>query len=172
MTIEVDDAGWGDLVGGCVIVVRRIETGEYYVDEIPVELFQEPIFRTKQYLDRAVKVVEEGLRSINVSMDEEVRICTGFIFSKVRKILSQKGYKIIPTKIVGETQKLAEQMFLKRLEDIGLKLTEENPKMRFQIFLKWIRSNPELKWKYVKNGWRSWKNKWSKIVTSEYLKIS
>ncbi|MBS7611146.1 hypothetical protein KEJ27_02875 [Candidatus Bathyarchaeota archaeon] len=167
MTIEVDDAGWGDLVGGCVIVVRRVETGEYYVGEIPVEFFQEPKFKIKQYLDKAVEIVENGLRNLKVPISEEVRMCTGFVLSKARKNLSQQGYKVASIKIVGETQKLAEQMFLKTLEKIGLKLAEGDPRRRFQSFLKWVEDEPEFREKYVKTGWGSWKNKWrTKIFES------
>lgn len=160
MTIEVDDAGWGDLVGGCVVVVRRVETDEYYVGEIPVELFQEPRFKTKQYLDKAVEIVEDGLQSLKAQIGEEVRMCTGFVLSKARKNLSQRGYKVTPVKIVGETQKLAEQMFLKTLERIGLKLAEEEPGRRFQSLLKWVEDEPEIRERYVKTGWGSWKSKW------------
>ncbi len=160
MTVEVDDAGWGDLVGGCVVVVRRVETDEYYVGEIPVELFQEPKFKTKQYLDKAVEIVENGLKSLNVHRGEEIRICTGFVLSKARRTISQQGYIVTPTKIVGETQRLAERMFLKTLEKIGLKLDEEDPRRRFHFLLEWVKDKPELREKYVKTGWRSWKNKW------------
>lgn len=160
MTIEVDDAGWGDLVGGCIIVVRRVETGEYYVGEIPVELFQEPKFKTKQYLDKALEIVEDGLRSLKAPTSEEIRMCTGFVFSKARRKLSQQGYKVTPVKITGETQKLAEQIFLKTLEKIGLKLTEEEPRRRFQSLLKWVEDGPEIRERYVKTGWGSWSRKW------------
>jgi len=107
MTIEVDDAGWGDLVGGCVVVIRRVETDEYYAGEISVEFFKEPKFKTKQYLDKALEIVEDGLKKLNVHKDEEIRMCTGFLLSKARRSLSQQGYLITPAKIVGETQKLA-----------------------------------------------------------------
>jgi len=46
----VDDSGWGDLIGGVVIVMRRVETGETHVGEIPLELFREPEFKYKEYL--------------------------------------------------------------------------------------------------------------------------
>ncbi|RJS74052.1 hypothetical protein CW710_02355 [Candidatus Bathyarchaeota archaeon] len=135
MTVEVDDAGWGDLVGGCVIVARRVETGEHYVGEIPVEFFQGELFRRKKYLDEAAKIVEDAMRSLGVSREEEVRICTGYVLSKARKRLSEKGYNVKPTKITGETQRLAEQTFLKSLRKLGLILDEENPKRRFRSLL-------------------------------------
>lgn len=160
MTIEIDDAGWGDLVGGCVIVARRIETGEHYASEIPVELFQGEVFKRKIYLDEAVRIVEEALTRLKPGMGEEIRVCTGYILSKVRRYLASKGYRVKPAKIVGETQRLAEQMFLKSLKRIGLKLDEENPKRRFHSLLEWVKANPETRERYVKTGWRSWVGRW------------
>ena len=168
MTVEVDDAGWGDLVGGCVIVARRVETGEHYVGEIPVEFFQGELFRKKEYLDEAAKIVEEAMRSLGVSREEEVRICTGYILSKARKRLSEKGYNVKPTKITGETQRLAEQMFLRSLRRLGLILDEENPKRRFQSLLEWVSEDPARE-RYVKTGWRSWRNKWRAVAGFEHV---
>jgi len=167
MTIEVDDAGWGDLVGGCVVVIRRVETDEYYAGEISVEFFKEPKFKTKQYLDKALEIVEDGLKKLNVHKDEEIRMCTGFLLSKARRSLSQQGYLITPAKIVGETQKLAERTFLETLGKIGLKLDEEDPRRRFHFLLEWVREKPESREKYVKTGWRSWKNKWRTRVSEK-----
>ncbi|MCD6444690.1 hypothetical protein J7L70_06790 [Candidatus Bathyarchaeota archaeon] len=166
MTVEVDDAGWGDLVGGCVIVARRVETGEHYVGEIPVEFFQGELFRRKKYLDEAAKIVEDAMRSLGVSREEEVRICTGYVLSKARKRLSERGYNVKPTKITGETQRLAEQTFLKSLRKLGLILDEEKPKRRFRSLLEWVSEDPARE-KYVKTGWRSWRNKWRAIAGFE-----
>ena len=43
MVVEVDDSGWGDLIGGVVIVMRRVETDESHVGEVPLEI--EPVSR-------------------------------------------------------------------------------------------------------------------------------
>lgn len=168
MTVEVDDAGWGDLVGGCVIVARRVETGEQYVGEIPVELFQEGFFQRKRYLDEAAKIVEDAMKYLGVDSEEEVRICTGYILSKARRLLSEKGYNVKPAKITGETQRLAEQMFLRTLRKLGLSLDEENPKRRFRKLLEWVSGNPARE-KYVKTGWKSWRNKWRAIAGLEHI---
>lgn len=166
MTVEVDDAGWGDLVGGCVIVARRVETGEQYVGEIPVKFFQGELFKRKKYLDEAVRIVEEAMRQLNVGSGEEVRICTGYILSKARRLLSERGYNVKPAKITGETQRLAERTFLKTLRKLGLTLDEENPRRRFRSLLEWVSGDPARE-RYVKTGWRSWRNRWRAIAGFE-----
>lgn len=171
MTVEVDDAGWGDLIGGCVIVARRVETEEQYIGEIPVEFFQGELFDRKKYLDEAARIVEEAIRYLGVDSREEVRICTGYILSKARKLLSEKGYNVKPAKITGETQRLAEQMFLKTLRKLGLTLDEENPRRRFRSLLEWVSEDPAREM-YVKTGWRSWRDKWRAVAGFEQPKTS
>ena len=66
MVIEVDDSGWGDLIGGTVIVLRRVETGENHWGEIPMELFQGDEFKYKAYLRSATQIILEGIDALEI----------------------------------------------------------------------------------------------------------
>jgi hypothetical protein len=107
MVIEIDDSGWGDLIGGVVIVLRRMETDEHYSDEIPSELFKQDEFKYKIYLRYATQVILEGLDSLDVSKSEEIHICKGYIFDQAKDILRELGYRIFEKKIIGKTQTFA-----------------------------------------------------------------
>ncbi|MEM2905520.1 MAG: hypothetical protein QW057_07015 [Candidatus Bathyarchaeia archaeon] len=161
MTIEIDDAGWGDLVGGCFIVVRRVETGQYYAGEVPVRLFQEPAFKEKQYLEEAWRIVSEGLKAMSVSLTEPIRVCTGYVLSQVRRNLAEEGYTVIPTRIVGETQDLAERLYVDSLRQLGIaELNVNAGGGRFRPLLEWVQKDIDGRERYVKTGWKSWRTKW------------
>ena len=157
MVVEIDDSGWGDLVGGAVVVMRRVETDETHIGEIPLELFQISEFKYKVYLRRAQEIIIEGLDKLQVQMDEPIHICTGYILSTARETLRKLGYRIIDTKIKGTTQELAENEFLRHLEKIGIGTIIEVASIRsFNGFMNWLKEDIEIREKYVKTGWKSW----------------
>jgi len=138
--------------------MRRVETGEAFVGEIPVEFFQETLFNKKLYLDKAVEIVLKGLDVFNVGYEEPIHVCTGYVLSRVRQVLREKGYRIVPSKIVGKTQRMAEEAFLKSLMKIGVYgASIEAGKRRFFSLLRWVQQDLEGREKYVKTGWRFWK---------------
>ena len=108
MVIEIDDSGWGDLIGGVVLVLRRSKTDEKYTDEIPSELFKQNEFQYKTYLRFATQIILEGLDALNVSKSEEIHICTGYIFDVAKDTLKELGYKIKEKKIKLEEFELAD----------------------------------------------------------------
>lgn len=165
MTIEVDDAGWGDPIGGCIIVLRRIETGENHIGEIPLQLFQNDEFKRKKYLDEAYRIVLDGLKKLNVSKNEKVKICSGYVLSRARIRLIKDGYRVEISKIVGETQILAEETYLKTLEKYGVdssKFTLTSGALRFRKLIEWVLEDPVIRVRYVKSGWKALKKKWLK----------
>ncbi|MFH2109785.1 MAG: hypothetical protein ABIJ47_00840 [Candidatus Bathyarchaeota archaeon] len=158
MVIEVDDSGWGDLVGGVVIVMRRVETGENHVGLIPVEYFRDAQFKYQEYVRAATQVILEGLDILEASTSEELHVCTGFIFSSARETLEELGYKVREVKITGATQELAEAEFIKSLADMGIGKQKKIASMRsFNGFLEWVKEDPEGRERYVKTGWSSWR---------------
>ncbi len=158
MVVEVDDSGWGDLIGGVIIVMRRVETNEKFVDEIPLELFQGEEFKYKTYLRYATQISLEGLDELEVLKSEPIHICTGYIFKSAKEILEELGYTVKEVKIIGETQKLAEEEFFKSLEKRGIGITEKLRDIRsFPKFLQWVHEDLETREKYVKTGWKKWK---------------
>lgn len=157
MVIEVDDSGWGDLIGGVVIVLRRVSTDESYSDEIPLELFSSKEFKYKVYLRYATQIVLQGLEELNVPKTEPIHICTGYIFTDAKKTLKELGYKVIETKIVGKTQELAEKSFIRSLVKMGVGNYAEVESMRsFNGFKEWVNEDLYKREKFVKSGWKNW----------------
>jgi hypothetical protein len=144
-------------LGGAVVVMRRVETGESYSGEISLGLFQGKVFKTKAYLVQALKVVMEGMERLKVSQDEPIHICTGYILSKAREALVEEGYNVEGVKIVGPTQEMAEREFLKSLVRLGIGDMAALASMRsFNSFLSWVHKDLEERERYVKTGWNSW----------------
>lgn len=157
MVIEVDDSGWGDLIGGVVVVMRRIETGDSHWGEVPLEMFQGSEFKYKGYLRVATQIILDGLDALDVDTDEAIHICTGYIFTQAKDTLKELGYKVTEVKIIDETQDLAESRFLESLVRMGLGTEGELASIRsFDGFLEWVKSDLENRERYVKTGWNSW----------------
>jgi len=163
MTIEVDDAGWGDPIGGCIIVLRRVETGESYIGEIPLRLFQGDEFKRRSYLDEAYRIVLDGLKKLNAPRSEKIRVCSGYVLSRVRARLIEDGYRVESSKITGETQILAEEAYLRMLRGYGVdlsKFTLISGSSRFHKLIEWVLEDPYTRVRYVKTGWKALKKKW------------
>ena len=144
-------------MGGVVVVMRRVETGESYSGEVSLDLFQGSTFKTKEYLVQALKLVAEGMERLRVSQDEPIHICTGYILSKSREALIEEGYIVEGVKIVGPTQELAEREFLKSLVNLGIGDMITVASMRsFNSFLAWVHEDLEERERFVKTGWASW----------------
>ena len=139
------------------MVMRRVETGEQHVGEVPLEMFQGSRFKEKDYLDRALEIVQDGIKNLNVGKDEPVHICRGYILSKARETLEASGYNVVQKKIEGRTQKLAESEFINSLVWLGLGEKEEVARMRsFNAFLIWVHEDLEGREAFVKTGWKAW----------------
>jgi hypothetical protein len=138
-------------------VMRRVETSESHVGEVPLELFQGEAFKDKHYLERTVEIIFQGVKALNVSKDELIHICSGYILSTARDALKDKGYKVIQKKIAGATQELAERAFIRSLVRIGVGDEDEVVEMRsFDSFLDWVHADLEGRERFVKTGWSAW----------------
>lgn len=157
MVVEVDDSGWGELVGGTVIVMRRVGTNEIYVGEVPVEAFQGPAFKAKAYLPHVLRIVREGTDALEITKDEPIHICSGYILSEVRKALVNEGYLVLPSRIIGTTQKLAEEEYIKHLSRLGVGTPDQTRRLRsFNNFLTWVLHDIDKREHLVKTGWKAW----------------
>jgi hypothetical protein len=157
MVVEIDDSGWGDLIGGAIIVVRHVDTNNSYVKEIPLESFQGTAFKEKAYFPYILQGVREGLRILGISKDEPLYICTGYILSEVRRILVQEGYVVVPHKITGITQELAEMEYLKHLNRLGIGTLYQAKHLRsFDSLLAWVLQDIDKREHLVKTGWKAW----------------
>jgi len=145
--------------------LRRIETGEKYIGEIPLRLFQEDEFKRRSYLDEAYRIVAAGLNVLRASKHELIRVCRGYVLSKVRARLREDGYRVESSKITGETQIIAEEAYLKTLERYGVdpsKLTLTSGSMRFHKLIEWVLEDPFTRVRYTKTGWKALRDKWLK----------
>jgi len=137
--------------------MRRVDTGESYVGEIPLNFFKEEAFEKKLYLDQTVSIILKGIEALKVDKAEPIYICSGYILSKAAEVLRKQGYSITLRKIKGETQLLAEREFVKSLVRLGIGCEEDVEKMRsFKSLLRWVMEDLEQREQYVKTGWRSW----------------
>jgi hypothetical protein len=158
--LDIDDAGWGDMLDGVVLGFLRVESSAFVSKVIDVKFFQPPLFAEKAYLGEAVRLSREALKELRVDEGEELRICTAPVLERVRETLSEEGYKVIPSKIVGELQTRVEMAFIKRLEKLGVteNIVPLDPgRERFYVQLRWIHGNLAKRERYVKTAYRSWK---------------
>lgn len=150
--IEIDDSGWGELIGGVFIVGRDLETGKVSKQEIPVNFFQEPNFKAGKYYIETIRAVNAILYELDAEPTKTlIKICPGEIFSHVYRFLENNGYECKKVKIRGETQKIAEKAFDSYLKKIGCPRGYKKMK-------KWLEENRKEREKYVKTGWKEFKN--------------
>jgi hypothetical protein len=137
--------------------MRRVETGETYVGEVPLALFQDEAFKSKKYLDEAVEIVLKGLKNLGISQDEPIHICSGYILMTAREALKDRGFKVTHKRIAGTTQELAEEEYIRSLVKLGVGDKDEVADMRsFNSFLIWVHEDLEGRERFVKTGWSAW----------------
>lgn len=102
MTILVDDAGWGSIIGGVLYGVCRVETGEFEYGEVPPQFFQEPLFDTAQYQAQGAAVVADLFERLAGPTDEPIRVCTGSCLAGIRQWLDANEFGDWETAKIGE----------------------------------------------------------------------
>lgn len=122
MTIQIDDAGWGSLMGGVLIGACREELPrtQHAFREVPAGAFQGSAFESKAYLHLAADAAMELLEELRVPLDEPVRVCTGYVLRLVQPRLADNGYLSSPAKIGDPLQALIEREFLDRVLALGV----------------------------------------------------
>ncbi|HZY47915.1 MAG TPA: hypothetical protein VFE96_08985 [Candidatus Bathyarchaeia archaeon] len=175
MTVQIDDAGVGDLLYGVVVGAHRKETGEFHYDLIPVSYFQSPSFGRKMYLKKATELALQLLYQMKIGENEEIEICSSFLFDETRPHLVEKfGRTRVKTSVItGDAQNNVETAYLDEIRNLGYEPLPERDQKRARSFfhmLKWVKNDPE-RLRYAKTGWprlrrymkieRSTTNKWS-----------
>lgn len=141
--IEIDDAGWGCLIGGVVIGCYRSETGAFAAGQIAPAYFQNDdpeqpgLYRRKAYLAQAAAVVAVCLQELSATPAEPVRICRGCVLDGVRAWLTSEGYRWQTAKITGPLQELVERELQARLAELGFQVSYEQLTDRRQAGLFW-----------------------------------
>ncbi len=137
--------------------MRRVETGEYHSGEVPLDLFQGPVFKEQLYLEKVLEIAVEGIEQLQITKGESLHVCSGYILSKVRDELQAEGYEIVTVKITGPTQNLAEREFKRSLVRLGVGDAETVSEMRsFDAYIGWVMEDLDGRERFVKTGWKAW----------------
>jgi len=157
MTIQIDDAGVGDLLHGAVIGAYRLETGEFRYNMIDVQFFQQPKFGRKAYLRKASEIAIQITDEMNLQENEPIQICGSFIFEEAVRDLEEKYGKerVTVTRITNGAQRFVETAYLDEVRNLGYEPLAEREQKRAQNFfhmLRWIKQDRR-RFRHAKTGW-------------------
>jgi len=157
MTLQIDDAGGGDLLDGVVVGVYRSATGEFTYEMIDVEFFQQPKFRRKAYLEETSKIVIKIVDKMKLGENEPILICSSYLFEKALRDLREKygNERVTVTKITGDAQRFVETAYLDEVRNLGYEPLSEREERRARSFfhmLRWLKKDPR-RFKHAKTGW-------------------
>ena len=163
MTLEIDDAGTGDILGSAFILFWRRETNTLVKKEVPLKLYQSPDFNklTKEYIK---DLFVETFKEMNVPKTEDIYLCTGNCFDLARVFLKEEGYNYHDAKIEGYLQDLVEQTYLDHIiEEYDVpahRVSLESGAKRFFSLFHWVYQDFPRRKAFVKSGFPKWKSKW------------
>lgn len=162
--LQVDDAGWGFCLLGCMVGVsdgRRVETGV-----VDVSFFQNPAFENREYLREYTR---KGYDIINQRFKatpetHRIEICSGYINKTLRSYLRDKGFDVSVVEIKGLLQDNLERLFREYVhKTLGEDLAYDPKELEAEGgkgMLAWA-YNQVLDWGYkntphlLKSGWKS-----------------
>ncbi|MBA7620406.1 hypothetical protein ES703_27755 [subsurface metagenome] len=176
MTIEIDDAGTGDLVGNAFIGLLRKETGKLIFRTLSLEFFKGENWKNKHYLEKTVELVKDGLRELKFQKENElVRLCRGNIFDHVRNYFIEEGINYEDAIVEGKLQDAVEGKLIDHLRyDLGIRskrLTKRSGAKRFFVLFNWVCYDFYKREKYVKSGFKKWNTVWRARAIEKYEKI-
>lgn len=157
--IQIDDSGSGSFIGGTCIGIYRSHTNEYFFDIIPIELYSKENFKKKLYLDEVVDITKKAFQTLNVSSDETIEICRGYMFEKLKTWLTENHFCWYCTHISGRIQDVVEKNF--ELYTVSLGLPRDYIKytkypFHFHKLLRWVLADYDNRIIHCKVGWNSW----------------
>jgi len=170
-TIEIDDAGTGDLVGDTFIGFRDTETGKIIFQSVPVGLYNENNKDDDLPNKHIVKVVIKALRELKHGKGDRILLCRGNCFDPVREYFNENKIYYEPAIIEGKLQDAVEGRFIQHLRKLGVNssnLTNECGITRYFILFNWVCRDFPNRERFVKTGFPSWKKKWRKIAMKRY----
>jgi hypothetical protein len=173
-TIEIDDAGTGDLVGDAFIGFKDTETGNILFKSVPVGLYNEENKDEDRPKKHILNVIIKTLRELKHSKRDRILLCRGNCFDLVREYFKENNIYYEPAIIEGELQDAVEGRFIQHLRKLGItsrNLTKESGAQRYFILFDWVCRDFPNREKYVKTGFPSWKKKWRKTAMRRYNKL-
>jgi hypothetical protein len=176
LTIEIDDAGTGDLVGDAFIGLLRKESGELIFKTLSVDLFKGQNWKNKKPFEEVVNLVKEGLDELHFQKDSElIQLCRGNIFDQVREYFLEEGINYEDAIVDGKLQDAVEGKLVKHLRyDLGVRsrnLTTKSGAKRFFVLFNWVCYNFPKREIYVKSGFKKWKTVWRDRAMEKYESI-
>ena len=172
-TIEIDDAGTGDLVGDAFIGFRDTETGKIIFQSVPVGLYNEENKDDDRPNIHIVNVIIKALRKLNHEKGDRILLCRGNCFNLVREFFNENDIYYEPAIVEGELQDAVEGRYIQHLRRLGVSsynLTKESGIQRYFILFNWVCQDFPNRERFVKTGFPSWKKKWRKIAIKRYKK--
>jgi hypothetical protein len=170
-TIEIDDAGTGDLVGDAFIGLRDASTGKTIFRSVPVGLYNEENKDDDQPKKRILKVVIDGLKTLNHRKGDRILLCRGNCFDLVRKYFEENEIYYEPAIVEGKLQEAVEGRFIQHLRKLGVRspnLTTDSGIRRYFILFNWVCQDFPNRERYVKTGFPAWKKKWRKFAMDKF----
>jgi len=176
MSIEIDDAGTGDLVGDAFIGFLRRDTGKIIFRTLSVELFKKENWKNKMPYKKTVELVKSGLKELNFDKNKEkIYLCRGNIFDNVRDYFDEEGITYEPAIIEGKLQDAVEGRLLKHLRnDLGIRsrnLTKKSGAKRYFVLFNWVCRDFYKREKYVKSGFKRWNTIWRDKAIEKHNRI-
>jgi len=170
-TIEIDDAGTGDLVGDAFIGLRDASTGKIIFQSVPVRLYNEQNKSDDAPRKHILKVIIKTLKLLNHNENDRILLCRGNCFDLVRQYFEENEIYYEPAIVEGELQDAVEGRFLQHLRRLGVKsrnLTMDSGIKRYFILFNWVCKDFPNRERYVKTGFPAWKKKWRNIALERY----
>ena len=170
-TIEIDDAGTGDLVGNAFIGFRDTQNGKILFQSVPVGLYNQDNKDDNRANKHIVEAVKKGLKLLNHKKGDRILLCRGDCFNLVREYFNENEIYYEPAIIEGVLQEAVEGRYIHHLRKLGIhsrKLTIEAGAERYFISFNWVCRDFPNRERFVKSGFPSWKKKWRKIALKRY----
>ncbi|MFX0003547.1 MAG: hypothetical protein ACFE9C_04690 [Candidatus Hodarchaeota archaeon] len=172
-TIEIDDAGTGDLVGDAFIGFQDTKNGKIIFQSVPVGLYNEDNKDDNRPNKHILKVVLKALKLLNHKKGDRILLCRGNCFDLVREYFNENNIYYEPAIIEGDLQSAVEGRYVEHLRTLGVSsknLSKESGIQRYFILFDWVCRDFPNRERFVKMGFPSWKKKWKKIALKRYLK--
>lgn len=151
--IEIDDSGWGSLIGGVSITVCRVETGDHIDSTVDVMHFQNKRYIQKSHQKEATNLISSMLIELKLKPNEEILLCTCPLFNEAYYKLLDYGFNARRGKVSYKTDRYAKEAFRNYLTKNGV----EKWMMR-HIDYSLIQNFPKLQ-KIAKTGWPNYEKR-------------
>lgn len=166
MVAAIDDALWGFPIGGVLIGAHSESSGNFALREVPVEIFQPPLFERKTFLHVVANAALELVEELDIPKDEKIRVCRGYVNSRIAPTLESIGYTVRIGNIGEPLQGWLEDRAREYVRGLGYdgyydpkELSQHEIRREFWKVVRWTEKNDR---RYqAKTGWGFWKRRGS-----------